>query len=140
MDIYAQRIADPDDPLRDLVEAANDVAIPPTIFMRKRTVESPWWTDEDTMLVMALRGYKAGLCPGGNHVLAETSRADHEDAYMPGERIRCYHCKADAQLARSLSEAKNTDGLLIPIVLDVDAVELNQQPKPPLPPELMMST
>lgn len=110
--------------------------MPPTVFIRKRTARSTEWDDEDTLLSMALEDYEASLCPGGNHVLAETSKPEHEDAYGPGERIVCHHCKADALLAESLSEAKNTAGLLIPIVLDADLVELNKKPAPPLPPEL----
>ncbi len=132
---YAERMADGADPLRMLTRAAKAWRVPPSVFIRKRTVNSAEWTDDDTALAMALESYESGLCPGGNHVLAETSRPDHQDAYRPGEPICCYQCKAEAMVAE-VAEKSDSAGVMFPMVLDPALVELNRQPAPPLPPEL----
>jgi hypothetical protein len=137
---FAERVADPDDPLRYLLQAARAWRVPPTVFLRTRTVNTTEWTEQDTTLAMALEDYEAGLCPGGNHPLAETSRSEHADAYRPGERIRCHYCKAQALIAEVAEKSQeNLAGVLTPIVLDADVVALNRRPVPPLPPELSPS-
>ena len=136
MGIYAERVADDGDPLRDLIRAAVKVNIPPTIFIRERTSETPWWTDRDTQMIMALEYYEASLCPGGDHILAETSKDEHADAYRPGERIRCHKCKAQALLNEVLAKDEDSAGVMAPVVLDADVVALNRLPVPELPPEL----
>lgn len=112
--------------------------IPPTLFLRVRTVESPWWTDRDTQMMRALAVYEAGLCPGGDHVLAETTKPEHADAYRPdtGARIRCHYCKALALMSEVAAKEEDTAGVMVPLVLDPDVVALNLLPVPPLPPEL----
>jgi hypothetical protein len=111
--------------------------VPPTVFLRKRIVNSTEWTDEDTSLAMALEDYEAGLCPGGPHPLAETTRPEHADAYRPGERILCHYCKAQALVAEVAEKQQESQaGVLTPLVLDADVVELNRRPVPPLPPDL----
>lgn len=110
--------------------------MPPTVFVRKRTVDSTGWTDEDTALAMALEDYEAGLCPGGNHPLAETTLPEHRDAYRPGERTRCHYCTARALLDEVLEKEDGAAGVLVPLVLDPEVVALNKLPAPPLPPEL----
>ena len=94
------------------------------------------WTDEDRDAALALRNYEAGLCPGCNHPLEETTKPEHQDAYRPDEPIRCHYCVTQAIVAGADAEAKASAGLLYPIKLDADVVELNKQPVPPLPPEL----
>lgn len=106
------------------------------MFLRRRTINSGEWTYEDTALAMALEEYEAGLCPGGNHPLAETTLPEHADAYRPGERVRCHYCTANALLAEVLAKDEKSAGVLVPIVLDPDVVALNRLPVPPLPPEL----
>ncbi len=133
---YAERIIDPDDPLRFLLQAARRWQVPPTVFLRKRTVHSGEWTDEDTSLAMLLEDYEAGLCPGGPHPLAETTKPEHADAYRPGEPVRCHYCRAQALVAEVAEKDESGAGLLIPLVLDPDVVALNLLPIPPLPPEL----
>jgi hypothetical protein len=134
---FAERVADPDDPLRTLLQAAKAWRVPPTVFLGERTVTTDQWTGRDTVYAMALEDYEAGLCPGGNHPLAETTLPEHADAYRPGERIRCHYCKAQALIAEVAEKnQENMAGVLIPIVLDADVVALNRLPVPPLPPEL----
>ena len=106
------------------------------MFLGERTVDTAGWTERDSVYAMALEDYEAGLCPGGNHPLAETSRPEHADAYRPGERIRCHYCTAQALVNEVLEKEENSAGLLIPLVLDADVVALNRLPVPPLPPEL----
>jgi hypothetical protein len=107
------------------------------VFLGERTVDTAGWTERDSVYAMALEDYEAGLCPGGNHPLAETTRPEHADAYRPGERIRCHYCKAQALVAE-VAEKNREDvaGVLTPIVLDPEVVALNLRPVPPLPPEL----
>ncbi len=133
---YAERVADDTDPLRPLLRAAKAWQVPPTVFIRKRTVNTAEWTDDDTALAMVLEDYEAGLCPGGNHPLAETSAPEHADAYRPAPPIRCHYCTAQASMAEVAQKQERTAGLLFPLILDPDVVELNRQPVPPLPPEL----
>jgi hypothetical protein len=133
---YAARVADDGDPLRRYIQAAVRCHIPPTIFMRKRTVESPWWTDDDTALVMALEDYERGLCPGCRNPLAETTRLEHSDAYRPEPPVRCHYCTAEAHISEANAEKEHTAGLLFPITLAEDVVAVNRLPIPPLPPEL----
>jgi hypothetical protein len=133
----AERVADPDDPLRVLLQAARRWQIPPTVFLRQRTVNTREWTDADTAYAMALEDYEAGLCPGCNHPLAETTQQYHADAYRPGEQIRCHYCTARALVAEVAEKDEHAAGLMVPLVLDLDVVALNKLPVPPLPPELM---
>jgi hypothetical protein len=102
----------------------------------RRTVNSGDWTDQDTSYALALEDYEAGLCPGCNHPLAETSQPDHADAYRPEKPIRCHYCTAQALVAEVAEKDDNTAGLMFPLTLDPEVVELNRKPVPPLPPEL----
>ena len=137
---YAERIADNNDPLRVLLQVARKWGVPPSVFIRQRTVNSTEWTDEDTRLALALDDYEAGLCPGGNHVLAETSRPEHADAYRPAhpphEWTRCHYCTASAALSEVIAKQTRPEGLSVPLVLDPEIVARNRLPVPPLPPEL----
>ena len=105
--------------------------------MRKRTVNSTEWTDEDTQLALALEDYEAGLCPGGPHPLAETSKPEHAGAYLRGDEVECHLCTAQGHLAKAMEEKDpQPAGLMTSMVLDPDRVEQNLKPVPPLPPEL----
>ena len=137
MSTYAERVADDKDPLRYLLRAARKWQVPPTVFIGQRTVNTREWTAEDTRLAMALEDYEASLCPGGDHVLAETSRPEREDAYRPGRRVRCHHCTGRALVDEVLAKEERSAGVLVSVVLDADVVAQNQLPVPPLPPELM---
>ena len=137
----SERVADPHDPLRALLQAARRWQVPPTVFLRIRTVEIPQWTDADTSYAMALEDYEAGLCPGGNHPLSETTKAEHANAYVGGEVIECYHCTGQGRVSAAAEKDENRPaGLLVHIVLDPEVVALNRLPVPPLPPELMPTT
>ena len=143
-----------DDPaLRAVVKAATARGISPSRFMGAkrvvtheydaagrlvRSTETPEWTAEDRELAFALMEYEAGLCPGCQHPLDETSKPEHEGAYRPdGPPIRCHYCTAEAVVSENIEKQRErTAGLLFSFVLDADVVELNQQPVPPLPPEL----
>lgn len=89
---------------------------------------------------MALEDYEAGLCPGGNHPLAETSKPEHADAYRPDKdrEVRCHFCKAQELLAEVMAKGEDTAGVFLPLMLDPEVVALNKKPVPPLPPELAM--
>lgn len=132
----AKRVADPNDPLRTLLEIAREWHVPPTVVLGDRTVNTNEWTTRDVDYMVALKVYEASLCPGGDHVLAETSKDEHADAYRPGDRIECHKCKARARLDEVLSKDEDSAGVLVPLVLDADVVALNLLPVPELPPEL----
>lgn len=136
----AERVGDDGDPLRSLLRAARTWRVPPTVFLLERTVETTQWRERDSVYAMALEDYEAGLCPGGNHPLAETTRPEHQDAYLPAERIRCHYCTAQAMVAEVMEKEDHPAGLMVPLVLDAEVVALNRQPVPPLPPELAPPT
>jgi hypothetical protein len=94
------------------------------------------WTAEDAELALALEDYEAGLCPGCQQPLDETSKPEHKDAYRPAPPIRCHYCTAQALISETAEKQhERFAGLLFPIVLDADVVELNRQPVPPPPSE-----
>jgi len=83
--------------------------------------------------------YEAGLCPGGPHVLAETSKPEYEGAFVPesDEPIRCHECTAGALLAEVMEKREKPAGLILPqLKIDPEVVAQNLKPVPPLPPEL----
>lgn len=105
------------------------------------TVETPEWTEEDRELAFALEEWEAGLCPGCQQPLSETSKPEHKDAYVPTAPIRCHYCTVQAQHAETMeNQSKKIAGLLFSYHLDPDVVQLNLQPVPPLPPELQGET
>jgi len=124
--------------------------IPPTVLLGRKVVttychdaasrqvraETDEWTRQDVDMMFALDAWEAGLCPGGNHQLAETSKPEHQDAYRPTQPIRCHYCTAQAVHGEVVAKQENTAGLLFGYELNRDVVELNRQPVPPLPPEL----
>jgi hypothetical protein len=145
-------LADDADSLRALLRAARQWRVAPTVFLGQRKTVTTYeydaagrivrattidWTQADTDLAWALDQYEAGLCPGGEHVLAETSKPEHQDAYrLNGPPIRCHYCTAKALAGEVAEKQENPAGLLFGFKLDADVVELNRQPVPPLPPEL----
>ena len=132
----AERIADNSDPLRFLLRAARSWRVPPTVFLGRRTVDTAGWTPADTAHAVALEDYEAGLCPGGDHVLSETSKPEHEDAYRPNPAIRCHYCRSQAAISKAVGDDDDTAGLYYSFSLNPEVVELNLQPVPPVPPEL----
>ena len=142
-----------DDPtLRAVVKAARAWGISPSRFLGAkhvvtheydaagrlvRSTETPEWTVEDRELAFALMEYEAGLCPGCNQPLSETSHPDHQDAYRPEHPVRCHYCTSQAIMSETAEKQyEKMAGLLFSFKLDPDVVELNRQPVPPLPPEL----
>ena len=88
------------------------------------------------MLALALEDYEADYCPGGRHVLAETSKPEHADAYRPAgedDQIRCHYCKAQAALSEVMEKKEDTAGVFVPLVLDPDVVARNLLPVPEPP-------
>lgn len=129
-------MADDDDPLLRILRAARSWRVAPTVFLG-RVRSGTDWLPEDTELAMALEDYEAGLCPGCQQSLEETSKPEHQDAYRPEQPIRCHYCTARALVDETAEKQhERTAGLLFPITLNADVVELNQRPVPPLPPEL----
>src|SRR5215216_750538 len=143
-----------DDPtLRAVVKAARAWGISPSRFMGAkhvttheydvagrlvRSTETPEWTHEDREFAFALEAYEAGYCPGGEHLLAETSKPEYRDAFVADREgeVRCHFCTGKALVATSLEQRENSTGIILPVMLDMDVVEQNRQPVPPLPPEL----
>lgn len=136
-----ERVADDEDPLRAHLRAAKAWRVPPSVFLRFRTVNTAEWTEQDTHLAMALEYYEA-QCDDRGHYLPETTKAEHEDAYRPDRQGQqtCHKCRAEDLLGEVLGkEAERgvrTAGLMVPIVLDPEVVARNRLPVPPLPPEL----
>jgi hypothetical protein len=133
MDLY-ERVAENIGGVRSDIEWAIKCGVPPTVFLRERTVEGPW-TDKDTAYVRAFAYYEAGLCPGGPHVLAETSKPEHADAYRPDKdrELRCHHCAGSAVLARATADDDDTAGVMVPLKLDPEIVARNLLPVPDPP-------
>lgn len=77
------------------------------------TVE-PEWDHESRAHALALTDYEAGLCPGGNHLLSETTDPLMEGRYVPDGAIECWYCIAVAQSAASknLKDHKHPHALL----------------------------
>lgn len=153
-DDLALRVDLADDPtLRAVVKAARAWGVSPSKFMGARTIttyeyrpdgkiaraiQSPEWTDQDREFAYALEDYEAGYCPGGPHPLAEMSKAEYEEAWVPDteNEARCHLCAAKALVTKLLEQRERSAGVSIPLKLDLDIVERNKQPVPPLPPEL----
>jgi hypothetical protein len=138
----SERIADPDYPLRSLLQAAKAWRVPPTVFLGDRTVRTAEWDyPQDTQYALALEDYEAN-CDDRGHYLPETTKPEHDDAYRPDRNGQqtCYKCRAEELLGEVLGKeaerGARTSGLMIPLVLDADVVALNRLPVPPLPPEL----
>jgi len=142
-----------DDPtLRAVVKAARAWGISPSRFMGARhvvtyeydiggritrAIETPEWTEEDRELAFALEEYEAGLCPGCNQPLDETTKPEHADAYQPNPPERCHYCTARELHSEAIEKQnENPAGLLVSYRLNPDVVEQNLLPAPPLPPEL----
>src|SRR5690349_8985560 len=125
--------------LRFRLRAARKWHVPPTVVLEERTVNTTEWTPRDVQYLLALEVYEESLCPGGDHVLAETSQAKYQDAFLPDREneVRCHKCKGQHLLQDVLAKEDDAAGLFVPLRLDLDVVERNQQPVPPLPPGLM---
>jgi hypothetical protein len=102
----------------------------------ERTEQTVWWSESDREAVFALLNYEADLCSGCHHPLSETTRIEHTSAYRPEQPIRCHYCTSKAAVSKAEQDNEDAAGLLYPIKLDAEVVELNKQPIPPLPPEL----
>lgn len=132
---WPERLADPRDPLRFWLELAREWHVPPEVVLEERTVNTTEWTARDIAYMAALKAYEASLCPGGDHVLAETSKPEHEDAYRPdsANKLRCYHCKAQHTLSEVMAKDEDSAGVFVPLMLDPDVVALNRLPVPEFP-------
>src|SRR5919202_1322295 len=114
MDVDAaleQLRADPH--LRACVRASRDWGVSPGRFLgrepARHVVHDPVtgrvvlveaaaeWDDEARALALALIAYEADACPGCGQQLSETTKAEHEDRYVPGPAVRCHHCTAAAR-------------------------------------------
>lgn len=105
------------------------------MFVGDRKVNTREWTWQDTQLAMALETFEAGLCPGGDHVLAETSKPEHADAYRPDKdhEVRCHKCKARALLDEVMAKDEDSVGVFVPLMLDLEVVARNLLPTPEPP-------
>lgn len=135
-----ERIQDPEDSLRFKLQAAKSWGVPPTVILKERTVNTTEYTARDVDFILAFEVYEDSLCPGGPHVLAETSKPEHAGAYRPAgeeDQIVCHRCKAQALLSDHMAEKEGTAGVFVPLVLDEEIVARNKLPVPPRPPELV---
>ena len=147
-------MADNTDPLLRILRAARTWGRPPTVVLGRKirtayehtaagiicASTTDDWTQADTELMLALEDYEAGLCPGGPHPLAETSKVEHDGAYVPDPPTQCHLCDAQALNAEVVAKnaertGERTAGLLFSFSLDSERVALNKEPVPPLPPE-----
>ena len=92
------------------------------------TEHDPEWTPRDRELALALAAYEAQCCPGCGHHLAETTRPEAEDEYLPGEAIRCHRCTAVHQTAALTKDAPHPQALRYsvryrPALADPDGTE-----------------
>jgi len=79
--------------------------------------QEPLWTEEDRAMAMELQDYEAGLCPGCGTPLAETTKAEHEFAYVAKDPIRCHRCTASQRAMTAHEDKPQASALSIPVVL-----------------------
>jgi len=75
------------------------------------------WDGDQRGLVFALQDYEEDCCPGGKHLLAETTLAENEDCYVAGPAVRCHFCTATEQASKAYEDSPAPSALLIPIQL-----------------------
>lgn len=55
------------------------------------------WDDQQRGWMLALRMYRASLCPGCSGDLAVTTASENEGGYQPEPPLECYRCVAFAR-------------------------------------------
>lgn len=81
------------------------------------TVREPEWTDQDREAAIALQEYEAGLCPGCQEPMSETTDPANEGRYRTDLPIRCHRCTM-AEIARDVHQDKpQASALFVPIRL-----------------------
>jgi hypothetical protein len=85
---------------------------------RTVTTVDPEWDNEQRRAVFDLLALEAGQCPGGKHLLSETTLPENEGRYKPGPAIRCHYCTASDQAAKAYEDSPSPQALFIPIQLE----------------------
>ena len=65
------------------------------------------WTEQDSLLAVALTVFEAQLCSGCGHPIAETM-GEENDGMWESEEFRCHACNANAENAERLSKKGST--------------------------------
>jgi hypothetical protein len=74
----------------------------------------PEWDDDNRQMVLALQAHEAGLCPGCNHPLEETTKPEYKDAYRPETPIRCHYCTTQALVSETAEKQYGHSGAAVP--------------------------
>lgn len=88
------------------------------------------WSENDRALALALADYEADCCTGCGHPLADTTRPEAEDEYLPGDAIRCHFCTAAYQLAAIHAQAPHRDALRFTVRRAAGAVPVDDHQHP----------
>jgi hypothetical protein len=67
---------------------------------------------------MALAVYESGLCSGCGDPLEQTTKAEHEYAYVPKPPIRCHRCTAADRGADQYRDSPHPAALRVPVVFE----------------------
>lgn len=86
-------------------------------LMRTVVTTEPEWDDETRSLAMAFAMYEADLCPGCNQPMSETTKAEHDGAYVAGQAVRCHFCTVNHMASDMYSDAPQSQALFIPVHL-----------------------
>ena len=129
----SDRLRDDQDPLRDILRAARSWSVPLSVFLGRevvtthehdsagrlvRSTQQPLWTAEDREAALALAAYEASLCSGCGDPLAETTKPEHEDAYVPKAAIRCHRCAAAVRGQDRYRDDPYASSLMVPVVFE----------------------
>lgn len=93
-----------DEAFRVDLQTAHSWQVPPTVFLRERTVDGPW-TDRDTAMARALAAYEAQVCAGCGGFLPETTRHASEVKFETELVAECLRCVSRQIRAEAESEA-----------------------------------
>lgn len=83
-----------------------------------RSTQEAVWTADDRDAALALAAYEASLCGGCGDPLSETTKAEHEYAYVPKPPIRCHRCTAADRGAELYRDAPHASALMVPVVFE----------------------
>lgn len=75
------------------------------------------WTDDDRRMALELQDWEAGLCPGCQTSMAETTDPENEGQYVAELPIRCHRCTASVKAMKPYEESDVPSALFLPVVL-----------------------
>lgn len=97
-------------------------------LIRSWTVADPEWSDDDRALAFALADWEADQCPGCGGNLAETTKREHEYAYVPdsAREALCHRCVGHTIAGSRYAEHPHARAMMIPLRLDDARVAVNR--------------